>query len=183
MADFLDISTSTPNVTSTKRGDYNMALSTVIQVNKEQGASTAIRRGYALGRSDLVTPNVFAKTTAKEDGTVVISALPFPPYMPSYVNVTDAADGTGEDISASDDDYVVQGIIKGRVAVKMSGTGQPGQQVMTADEGEFAAYDGSGAQYVKGVFLGLPGASLDGAVIKQGWTDGVLGVIDFNGGA
>lgn len=178
---FLDISTSTPETTSVKRGDYNLATSTVKTFNKNTGTDTKIRRGYALKRTDLVTPNVFEVTTAKEGGAVIISGLPFA-YVPTNVNVTNLADGTGEDISATDDDVAIQGITKsGSVVVKMSGTGQPGQEVMTAANGEFAAYDGTGVEYKKGVFLGLPGTQ-GGNVIKQGWTNGVLGVIEFNGG-
>ena len=179
---FLDINTVTPNQTSTKRGDYNMALSTVVTVNKEDGESTAIRRGYAVCRNNAITPNVFAVTTQKEAGMIGISALPFPPHMPSYVNVTNVANGTGEDISAGDDDIKLQIILKGRVAVMLGGDIQPGEEVMTAADGEFVAYDGSGAQYIKGVYLGLPG-SQDGAVVSGAGANGQLGIIDFNGGA
>lgn len=182
MTDFVDIKTTSPNTTSVKRGDYNMASAKLMTVNKEQGDSTAIRRGYALSRDNTTTPNEFKVTTGKADGLVVISALPFT-WKPDNVNVTNVANGTGEDISAEDDDVSVNVITEGRVAVKFGGACQPGQEVMTADEGEFVAYDGTGVQYKKGFLIGKPGAGFDASVIKAGVTDGDIGIIDFKGGS
>lgn len=182
MSGFVDISTNTPNTTSVKRGDYNLATAKVMTVNKDSGESTAIRRGYALSRDNTTTPNEFKVTTGKADGLVVISALPFT-WKPDNTNVTSVANGTGEDISAEDDDVTVNVITEGRVAVKFGGDCQPGQEVMTANEGEFVAYDGSGVQYVKGYLIGKPGAGFDAAVIKAGVTDGDIGIIEFKGGA
>lgn len=179
---FVDIKTTSPNTTSVKRGDYNLATSKVQTVNKEQAASTAIKRGYALSRDNTVTPNVFAVTDGKKDGLVVISALPFT-WKPDNINVTNVADGTGEDISAEDDDVAVNVITEGKVAVKFGGSCQPGQEVMTAADGEFVAYDDSGVQYKKGYLIGKPGAGFDAAVIKAGVVDGDIGIIEFKGGA
>lgn len=182
MPTFIDISTTTPNKTAVKRGDYDLGKCRTATVNKEQGESTSIKRGYALEPVNTVTPNVYKVTTGKSDKAVVISALGFS-YIPSNVNVTNDAYGNGEDIIALDEDVAIQAITSGDdIVVKMSGTGQPGDRVMTGNLGVFAKYDGSGVQYVKGVFKGLPGTH-DGAVIKTGWTDGVLGLITFNGGA
>lgn len=178
---FVDISTTTPNTTSVKRGDYNLATAKLITVNKDSGSGTKIRRGYALSRDNTTTPNEFAVTTGKADGLVVISGLPFT-WKPDNVNVTDVANGTGEDISAEDDDVAVNVITEGRVAVKFGGSCQPGQEVMTADEGEFVAYDGTGVQYIKGFLIGKPGAGFDAAVIKAGVSDGDIGIIEFKGG-
>jgi len=181
---FIDISSVTPEATSVKRGDYDLdpAKTSTMTVNKEQGTSTAIRRGYACAPTDTVTPNVYEVTTGASDAAVVIAGLPFA-YIPANVNVTSVADGTGEDISATDNDVALQAITRtDSVVVKLSGTGQPGQQVMTAANGDFIAYDGSGIEFVKGVFRGLPGTQ-GGNIIKAGWTDGVLGYISFNGGA
>ena len=182
MSSFVDIKTTSPNTTSVKRGDYNLATSKTMTVNKEQGTDTKIRRGYALTRDNTVTPNVFDETTGKADGLVVISGLPFT-WKPDNTNVTNVANGTGEDISAEDDDVAVQSIVSGRVAVKFGGSCQPGQEVMTAADGEFVAYDDSGVQYKKGFLIGKPGAGFDAAVIKAGVVDGDIGIIEFNGGA
>lgn len=148
---------------------------------KPSGNGTAIRRGYALTHTDTVTPNKFEVTTAKAAGTVVISGLPWY-YNPSNINVTSAADGNGEDVCSEDDDIAFQAVKKsGAIIVKAGGAIQPGYQVMTAADGEFVQYDGSGAQYIKGIYLGLPGGESDGAYIKQACADGDLIVIDFNG--
>lgn len=178
----VDISTSTVGKTAIKRGDFNAAENYQMSIfAKETGAGTAIRRGYACSRINTVTPNKFNETTAAVDDTVVISGLPFV-IRPDYTNVTNAADGNGEDICAGDDDVAFQGITKcGSVCVKASGAIQPGQRVMTAANGCFAAYDGSAAGKVKGVYLGLPGSTKDGAYIAQAAADGNLILIDFNG--
>jgi hypothetical protein len=177
---FVDISTTTLPVTAVKRGDYNIANSEIAIFNKATGTGTAIRRGYACSQNNAVTPNVFGPTTGKAGGLVVISALPFL-SNPHYANVTGAADGNGEDLSADEPEISFQGLLDARVVVKGSGALQPGDQVMTANNGAFAKYDGSGAQFIKGVYLGLPGGVTDGAYIKAGATDGQLIVIDFEG--
>jgi len=180
----VDISTNVLGQTAVKRGDFNAADNYVMGIfNKAAGASTAIRRGYALTQNNAVTPNVFAVTSGKAAGTVVISGLPYV-IKPANINVTGAADGNGEDICAEDADISFQGIRRcANVVVKCSGTLQPGDQVMTAASGTFAKYDASGPQYIKGYYVGLPGSTHDGAYIKQGATDGQLVVIDFNGGS
>lgn len=179
---FVDISTTTPNKTTVKRGDYDLGKCKTATVNKEQGADTAVKRGYALEPVNTVTPNVYKVTGGKSAKAVVISALGFS-YIPQNVNVTGDSYGNGEDIIALDEDVAIQAITSGDdIVVKLSGTGQPGDQVMTAAGGAFAKYDGSGVEYIKGVFKGLPGTQ-DGAVIKQGFTNGQLGLITFNGGA
>lgn len=173
---FIDIKSVTPEGTSFKRGDYDLDKCQVTVVNKEQGSSTAIKRGYALAPINTVTPNVYKVTAGKSAKSVVISGLPFA-YIPANVG----ADPATEDISATNEDVAINVITKGPVIVKLASTGQPGDQVMTAANGEFAKYDGSGPENIKGVFLGLPGTQ-GGNIIKAGWS-AQLGVIDFNGGA
>lgn len=181
-ASFVDITTSTIPKTAVKRGDYNIAETEVALVSKASGVGTAIRRGYACTRNNAVTPNVFAVTTTKSGDSVVIAGLPLEPTF-DKVNVTGAADGNGEDVSASDADIKFIGITdSNKVVGKASGAIQPGQQVMTAAAGCFAAYDGTGAQYIKGMYLGKPGGTSDGAYITQAAADGDLIVIDFEGG-
>ncbi|MDN5845513.1 MAG: hypothetical protein L0H53_04475 [Candidatus Nitrosocosmicus sp.] len=175
----MDISSVTPEKTNVKRGDYDIdtAKTSTMTVNKAQGASTAILRGYACEPVDTVTPNVYQVTTTASDAAVVISALPFA-YIPANVEISN-----GEDVSATDDNVALQAITRSdSVVVKLSGTGQPGNKVMTAANGEFVKYDDSDPELIKGVFKGLPGTQ-GGNIIKQGWTDGVLGIISFNGGA
>jgi hypothetical protein len=177
----VDISTTTLPVTAVKRGDFNIADYKMAVFNKASGVGTAIRRGYACSQNNAVTPNVFAVTAGKIGTQVVISAMPFA-FIPAYLNVTNDPTGNGEDITSGDTEISFQGILEGRVVVKCSGTLQPGDQVMTAAAGAFIKYDGSGAQFIKGTYLGLPGGVTDGAYIKQGATDGQLVVIDFEGG-
>lgn len=179
----VDISTSTRGTTAIKLGDFNAAEGYHMSIfAKETGAGTAIRRGYACTRIVTVTPNKFNETTGAATGTVVIAGLPFVIGKAANTNVTGATDGNGEDISAEDDDVAFQGITKCEsIAVRLSGAIQPGQQVMTANGGKFAAYDGSDAHKVKGVFLGLPGSTKDGAYIAQAGADGNIGLISFNG--
>jgi len=177
----VDISTTTAPKTSIKRGDYNAAEAQMSYFGKTAGATTAIRRGYACAQINTVTPNVFAVTTTKAAGKVVISALPFY-WNQNNINVTAVADGTGEDISAEDADVSFQAVTRASsICVKASGGLQPGDQVMTAAAGAFAKYDGTGAQFIKGAYKGLPGGTSDGAYIKQAATDGQLVVIDFDG--
>lgn len=178
---FVDISTATARKTAVKRGDYNAAESQMGVFAKESGTDTAIRRGYCCSLIDTVTPNKFAVTTGKAAKAIVISALPWY-YNPSNVNVTAAADGNGEDITAEDDDIAFQAVKKsGGIVVKAGGAIQPGSLVMTAADGEVVVYDGSGAQYIIGTYLGKPGGVSDGAYIKQACADHDLIVIDFNG--
>jgi hypothetical protein len=179
----VDISTSTRGVTAIKLGDFNAADNYSMSVfGKATGVGTAIRRGYACTRINTVTPNVFDETTGAAAGTVVIAGLPFVTGKPANTNVTNAADGNGEDISAEDSDVAFNGITRcASVCVKASGAIQPGQQVMTANGGKFAAYDGSGVDKIKGIFIGLPGSTKDGAYIPQAAADGNLILIDFNG--
>lgn len=179
----VDISTSVRGTTAIKLGDFNAADNYSMSVfAKATGAGTAIRRGYACTRINTVTPNVFDETTGAATGTVVIAGLPFVTGKPANTNVTGAADGNGEDISAEDGDVAFNGITRcASVCVKASGAIQPGQQVMTANGGAFAAYDGSGADKIKGIFIGLPGSTKDGAYIQQPAANGNLILIDFNG--
>jgi hypothetical protein len=179
----VDVSTTTLGVTAIKLGDFNAADGYSMSVfPKATGASTAIRRGYACTRVNTVTPNKFAVTTGATTNAVVIAGLPFVTGKPANINVTGAADGNGEDISAEDADVAFNGITDcGSVCVRASGAIQPGQQVMTATNGRFAAYDGSGADKIKGIFIGLPGSTKDGAYIAQAAADGQLILIDFDG--
>jgi hypothetical protein len=178
---FVDISTTTPPKTAFKRGDYNAAEAEMGYFAKAAGTSTAIRRGYACAPINTVTPNVYAVTAGKVGGACVISALPYY-WRYDYINVTGAADGNGEDITADDSEVSFQGIKDcSSIIVKISGGIQPGDQVMTAASGAFTKYDGSGAQFIKGTYLGLPGGTTDGSYIKQAATDGQLVVIDFDG--
>lgn len=179
----VDISTTTRGTTAIKRGDFNAAEGYQMSIfQKETGAGTAIRRGYACTRIVTVTPNKFNETTGAATGTVVISGMPLVIGKPANTNVTAQADGNGEDIAAEDDDVAFQGITKcGSVCVKASGAIQPGQQVMTAANGCFAAYDGSDAHKVKGIFIGLPGSTKDAAYIAQAAADGNLILISFDG--
>lgn len=177
----VDISTTTPPKTAIKRGDYNAAEAEMTYFAKSAGVGTAIRRGYACAQINTVTPNVFAVTAGKAAGAVCISGLPY--YWTQYnVNVTADPSGNGEDITAEDADISFQGIVDASsICVKCSGGLQPGDQVMTAAAGAFAKYDGSGAQFIKGMYKGLPGGTSDGAYIKQAATDGQLVIIDFDG--
>jgi len=177
----VDISTTTAPKTAIKRGDYNAAEAHMSFYAKSAGVGTAIRRGYACAQINTVTPNTFAVTTAKAAGKVVISGLPYY-WNPNLINVTAAADGSGEDITAEDADISFQAITEAKsICVKASGGLQPGDQVMTAAAGAFAKYDGTGAQFIKGVYKGLPGGTSDGAYIKQAAVDGNLVIIDFDG--
>lgn len=177
----VDISTTTPPKTAIKRGDYNAAEAEMTYFAKSAGVGTAIRRGYACAQINTVTPNVFAVTGGKAAGAVCVSGLPY--YWTQYnVNVTADPSGNGEDICAEDADISFQGIVDASsICVKCSGGLQPGDQVMTAAAGAFAKYDGSGAQFIKGMYKGLPGGTSDGAYIKQAATDGQLVIIDFDG--
>lgn len=179
----VDISTSTLGKTAIKLGDFNAAAGYSMSVfAKATGAGTAIRRGYACTRINTVTPNVFDETTGATTGAVVIAGLPFVTGKLANINVTGAADGNGEDISAEDADVAFNGITDcDSVCVKLSGAIQPGQQVMTANGGKFAAYDGSGADKIKGIYIGKPGSTKDGAYIAQAAADGDLILIDFEG--
>lgn len=182
---FLNITTATAGLTSTKRGDYNLEKCDVGVFAKASGVSTGFHRGYALTRNNLVTPNVFAVTSGKSSEMVVVSGLPLS-YIMTNVNVSGIAggalptDGTGEDVCANDDDVAFTGVIEGPVVVYISGSVQPGQQVMTAANGQFTAYDGSGIQFVKGYLIGAPGQVEDARQIKQAVNNG-LGVIYLDG--
>jgi hypothetical protein len=179
----VDISTSTRGTTAIKLGDFNAAEGYEMSVfQKETGAGTAIRRGYACTRIVTVTPNKFDETTGAATGTVVIAGSPFIIGKPANTNVTNATDGNGEDISAEDGDVAFQGITKcGSVCVRAGGAIQPGQQVMTANGGKFVAYDGSDAHKVKGTFIGLPGSTKDGAFTGAAAANNDLILISFNG--
>jgi len=179
----VDISTSVRGQTAIKLGDFNAAAGYAMSTfGKATGAGTAIRRGYACTRVNTVTPNVFTVTTGASANAVVIAGLPFVTGKLSNINVTGAADGNGEDISAEDGDVAFNGITDcDSICVRASGAIQPGQQVMTAASGRFAAYDGSGVDKIKGIYIGLPGSTKDGAYIPQAAADGNLIIIDFEG--
>jgi hypothetical protein len=178
---FVDISTTTPPKTAVKRGDYNATEAEMGYFAKATGASTAIRRGYCCAPINTVTPNVYAVTAGKVGGACVISGLPYY-WRWDYINVTGDASGNGEDITADDSEVSFQGIKDcSSIVVKCSGGLQPGDQIMTAAAGAVIKYDGSGPQYIKGTYIGLPGGTTDGSYIKQPAVDGNLVVIDFDG--
>ncbi len=185
---FVDITTTTPNTTAIKRGDYNIAECRVSTFAKDSGTSTGFNRGYALSRTESITPNVFAVTSTKVAEQVVVSGLPLA-YIPTNVNYqakgggAAPADGSGEDVSALDEDVAFTGVMEGPVCVYITGAIQPGHEVMTAANGEFAAYDGSGTQYIKGVFLGKAGQVSDARQVKQAIAAGGLGIVYLQGAA
>jgi hypothetical protein len=180
---FVNINTTTPNKTSVRRGDCNIATYVMGQFNKKTGTGTRIFRGYCCSQDNTVTPNAFTPTTTKAGGLVVVSFMPLV-TNPHYANYSGQADGMGEDVTADEPEAVFQAIVDcERIVLKSNAVLQPGDQIMTDASGQVTKYDGSGAQYIKGAYLGLPGGTGDAAYIKQACNVGDLVVIDFDGGA
>ena len=173
-----DIWSVTPVVTYDRRGDYIQDERLhKIPVNKTSGGGTAIKRGYVLSKSNLVTPNTFGVAGAGAAKPLVVSGLPFG-KDPAVTSGTQAG---GEDLSATDNDKVVEGIIEGYVVLKMGSDFQPMDRIMTDTSGDVQVYDGSGEQKVCGYVFGKAG-TFGYNQVRQGGSTGDLAMCYFNGG-
>lgn len=175
-----DIWSTTPVVTYDRRGDYIQDESLLkIPVNKTSGSTTAIKRGYLLKKSNLVTPNTFiVNDTSGQAKPLVVSGLPFG----KDPAVTAGTQTGGEDLSATDDDKVVEGIIRGWVVLKITANYQPMDRIMADNAGGVALYDGSGEQKCVGFVFGKAG-TFGYNQVRQGGSSGDLVMCYFNGGA
>lgn len=174
-----DIWSVTPVVTYDRRGDYIQDERLhKIPVNKTSGGGTAIKRGYILSKSNLVTPNTFvSNTTAGVAKPAVVSGLPFG-KDPAVTSGTQAG---GEDLSATDSDKVVEGIIEGYVVLKISANYQPMDRIMADNAGGVTVYDGSGEQKALGYVFGKAG-TFGYNQVRQGGSANDLVMCYFNGG-
>lgn len=169
----------TPVVTYDRRGDYIQDERLhKIPVNKTAGGGTAIKRGYILSKSNLVTPNTFiSNATAGAVKPLVVSGLPFG----KDPAVTSGTQTGGEDLSATDNDQVVEGIIEGYCVLKISSAYQPMDRIMADATGGVTLYDGTGAEKICGYVFGKAG-TFGYNQVRQGGLAGDLVMCYFNGG-